>query len=177
MSGTAIATVEVFVGIGSNIDPKKNLQLAIRELTARFGTIRTSSIYRSRAVGFEGADFLNMVVAFRTAEPPEIILAELERLHALAGRARCSEPFSSRTLDVDLLLYGARCIAGPDIRVPREDILKYAFVLAPLAELAPDLPHPLTGGTMSELWARFDSAAEPVEKLSQECDFSNRRPA
>ena len=170
MSAATDDTVEVFVGIGSNIDAEKNLGLATRELTARFGAIRTSSIYRSRAVGFDGADFLNMVVAFRTAEPPETILAVLDRLHDLAGRAGHSEPFSSRTLDVDLLLYGASSIEDSRIRVPREDILKYAFVLAPLAELAPDLQHPVIGSTMAELWAQFDRSDQTIEKLSSALD-------
>ena len=114
-------------------------------------------------MGFEGDDFLNLVFGFRTAESPEAVVAELERLHRLAGRVRGSERFAPRTLDLDLLLYGDAILAG-EIRVPREDILKYAFVLGPLAELAPDLKHPVTGQTMAELWSCFNRERHPLER-------------
>lgn len=85
----------------------------------------------------------------------------------LAGRVRGPDPFSSRTLDLDLLLYGDAVLPEPSIRVPREDIRKYAFVLGPLAELAPGLRHPLTGETMAELWAAFDQAAHPLQRVTE----------
>jgi 2-amino-4-hydroxy-6-hydroxymethyldihydropteridine diphosphokinase len=102
---------------------------------------------------------------FRTAEPPAAVVAELERLHVLAGRVRGLERFAPRTLDLDLLLYGDAIITEHAIRVPRDDIVKYGFVLGPLAELAPDLRHPVTGQTMSELWAAFDQRKFPLERV------------
>lgn len=140
----------------------QNLRLACRELRHRFGPLRISTVYRNAAVGFEGADFLNLVLAFDTAEPPEAVVAELERLHGLAGRVRGPDPFSPRTLDLDMLLYGDEVITEHRIRVPREDIEKYAFVLGPLAELAPELRHPVTGRTMAALWAGFDQERSPI---------------
>lgn len=103
-----------------------------------------------------------MVVSFETAVPATAIVAELEILHDRAGRVRGADPFSDRTLDLDLLLYGDQVIDDAAVRVPREDITRYAFVLAPLAELAPELPHPVTGETMGALWARFDQATQPL---------------
>ncbi len=145
--------VDIYVSAGSNVDPERNLRSACRELVRRFGPVEASTVYRNPPVGFEGDDFLNFVLRFRSAEPAESILAELERLHAVAGRVRGPKPFTP--LDLDLLLYGDAVRSGV-VRVPREDILRYAFVLAPLAELAPDLRHPVTGETMADLWRAFD---------------------
>lgn len=136
--------------------------MACRELARRFGAVDVSGVYRNPPVGFSGADFLNLVLHFRTAESPATIVAELERLHVLAGRERGAERFAPRTLDLDLLLYGDSVLPEAGIRVPREDIRKYGFVLRPLAELAPSLRHPVTGQTMAELWASFDQARHPL---------------
>lgn len=157
--------VDVYVSAGSNVAPGENLRLACRELTKRFGPLAISGIYRNPPVGFTGDDFLNLVLCFRTAEPPAAVVAELERLHVLAGRVRGPERFAPRTLDLDLLLYGDAILPERAIRVPREDILKYGFVLGPLAELAPDLRHPVTGQTMAELWAGFDQRQYPLERV------------
>ena len=159
--------VDVYVSAGSNVAPVENLRLACRELRKSFGELEISGVYRNPAVCFAGDDFLNLVLHFRTAESPAAIIAELERLHVLAGRVRGPDPFSSRTLDLDLLLYGDAVLPEPSIRVPREDIRKYAFVLGPLAELAPGLRHPLTGETMAELWAAFDQAAHPLQRVTE----------
>ncbi|MDH5254734.1 MAG: 2-amino-4-hydroxy-6-hydroxymethyldihydropteridine diphosphokinase, partial [Gammaproteobacteria bacterium] len=110
--------VDVYVSAGSNIAPRENLQLASRELTRRFGPLAISGVYRNPPVGFTGDDFLNLVLRFRTAEPPAAVVAELERLHVLAGRVRGTEPFAPRTLDLDLLLYGDAIIPERAIRVP-----------------------------------------------------------
>jgi len=160
------AAVDVYVSAGSNVSPEENLSLACRELARRFGPLELSGVYRNPPVGFSGDDFLNLVLRFRTAEAPDTVVAELERLHALAGRVRGQERFAPRTVDLDLLLYGAAVLPGAGIRVPREDILKYGFVLGPLAQLAPELRHPVTGQTMAELWAHFDQARYPMERVS-----------
>jgi 2-amino-4-hydroxy-6-hydroxymethyldihydropteridine diphosphokinase len=157
--------VDVYVSAGSNVVPEENLRLACRELARRFGPLAMSGVYRNPPVGFTGDDFLNLVLRFRTAEPPAVIVAELERLHVLAGRVRGLERFAPRTLDLDLLLYGDAIITEYAIRVPRDDIVKYGFVLGPLAELAPDLRHPVTGQTMTELWAAFDQRKFPLERV------------
>ena len=143
---------EVAVGLGSNIDPVEHLRRALHDLERAFGPVRDSQVYRSRAVGLEGPDFLNMVVQFASEEPAEAIEALLTALEADSGRLR-SKRLASRTLDLDLLYYGNR--VDPQQRLPREDILQYAFVLGPLNELEPARVHPVTGQTMAQAWRQM----------------------
>ena len=138
----------VYLGLGSNIEPEKNLGQAVRELRRRYGELDVSTVYRSKAVGFEGDDFLNLVVRLRSEESPFEICEEIERLHNLSGREREGEKWVSRPLDIDLLLYNDLVMKERPVRVPRDDVLRYSFVLRPMAELAPDLVHPETGRTM-----------------------------
>lgn len=157
--------VRVFVGAGSNVEPERHLRDACRGLRDRFGPLRLSPVYRTTAVGFDGDDFLNLVIAFQTDAPPGAVVAVLEDLHKQAGRKRGPNPFSPRTLDLDLLLYGDAVIPDQAIRVPRDDIDRYDFVLRPLAELEPDLRHPESGRTMAELWAAFTDRDESMQRV------------
>lgn len=162
----ARSEVRVYVGVGSNIDPERHLREALRELERRFGPLSRSSVYRTSAVGFEGDDFLNLVVSFRTALSAAELVAELDRIEGSAGRRREAERFAPRTLDLDLLMYADTIDEDPGLRLPREDIVRYAFVLGPLAELEPDLVHPVSGETMRELWERFEEGDQPIRKLA-----------
>jgi 2-amino-4-hydroxy-6-hydroxymethyldihydropteridine diphosphokinase len=152
----------VYLGIGSNIDPEENLRLGIRELRRVFGEIELSAVYSSAAVGFEGADFLNMVVGLQSDDSPGAIQNQVELIHDLAGRERAAGKFSSRPLDIDLLLYDDQVVDEPALKLPRCDVLEYSFVLRPLAELDPDLVHPQTGKTMIEHWQGFDAGSHPL---------------
>ncbi len=153
----------VFLGLGSNIDPEDNLHLGIRELRARYGELELSAVYRSKAVGFEGDDFLNLVARFESNELPQSICEQIELIHNLAGREREGGKWGSRPLDIDLLLYNDLVIDEKPVRIPREDVLEYSFVLRPMAELAPDLVHPVTGRTMLDHWQEFDAACHPLD--------------
>ncbi len=153
---------KVYLGLGSNVEPARNLRLGIRELSRRYGALELSNIYRSKAVGFAGEDFLNLVAGLQTECSPEEIHASIEELHALANRRRGESRFSPRTLDIDLLLYGDRVIDAGPIRIPRADVLKYSFVLGPLAEIAPNFVHPRTGRTIAAHWAEFDKNSHPL---------------
>lgn len=151
--------VRVYLGLGSNISPEENLRLGIRELRWRYGALERSPVYRSRAVGFAGDDFLNMVVGLETTAGLDAVREQIDLIHDLAGRDRGSGRFQSRPLDVDLLLYGDSVVRRPKLTLPRPDILEYAFVLRPLAELAPDLVHPETGRTLRSHWDAFNQAS------------------
>ncbi len=152
----------VYVSLGSNVDAEKNLRLAVDELRRRFGRVCLSGVYRNKAVGFEGDDFLNLVATFESDLAPPAIQDQIEAIHDRAGRERSGEKFAARTLDIDLLLHGDAIVDEPPVRVPRPDVLEYAFVLGPLAELAPSLVHPVTGRTIRDHWQDFDREEHPL---------------
>lgn len=155
----------VFVGLGSNINATENLKLGVRELRDRYGELQVSPVYRSRALGFDGDDFLNLVAGFESDSSPEDICEAIELIHNLAGRDRNGGKWESRPLDIDLLLYNNLVTDERPVRVPRKDLLEYSFVLRPMAELAPDLVHPVTGRTMREHWQEFDAARHPLDAV------------
>ena len=132
---------EVFIGAGSNADPERRLRRALSELERRFGALRCSSVYRGPAVGEPAADYLNLVVSLQSELAVDSLRAELRAIEALAGRTRADPAVCE--LDLDLLLYGRRVDA--ERRLPRPDLFSLPFVLGPLAEIAPDLVHPVTG--------------------------------
>ena len=152
----------VYLGLGSNIDAEKNLRLAVGELRRLYGELTLSPVYKSAPVGFQGPDFLNLVVALETDAAPMEVIDQIERIHGLAGRSRGPDKFSSRPLDIDLLLHGDMIEPAPPLRLPRRDILDYGFVLRPLADIAPDLLHPVTGRTIAEHWREFDVDSQPL---------------
>lgn len=156
----------VFLGLGSNLLPIKNLRLGLHELARRYGVLTLSSVYENPAIGFDGADFMNLVVSLESDDLPESICQEIELIHNLSGRVRGSQKWESRPLDIDLLLYNDLILDAPPVRVPRDDVLHYSFVLRPMAELAPDLAHPQTGKTMLEHWQAFDAQSHPLREVS-----------
>jgi 2-amino-4-hydroxy-6-hydroxymethyldihydropteridine diphosphokinase len=141
---------EVLVGIGSNADPTRALRGAVAALEQRFGGVRSSSVYESPALDARGADYLNMVVAFFAALPVVELTAVLRSIEAAGGRRR--EDRAVCALDLDLLFYGARVDA--EARLPRAGAFETPFVLGPLAELTPELVHPVTGERAAAAWRR-----------------------
>jgi 2-amino-4-hydroxy-6-hydroxymethyldihydropteridine diphosphokinase len=150
----------VYLGLGSNLQPEANLRLGVRELDRRFDLQKVSSVYRNKPVGFDGDDFLNAVAVVNTPLPAAHVCRELEEIHDLSGRRRGSDAFVSRTLDIDLLFYGTEILEKH--RVPRADVIEYSFVLGPMAEIAPDFVHPVTGKSMAQHWAEFDTESHPL---------------
>jgi 2-amino-4-hydroxy-6-hydroxymethyldihydropteridine diphosphokinase len=153
----------VFVGLGSNVAPWENLRAAAVVLTAEFGPLALSDVYRSAAIGFVGDDFLNLVARFESHAPCRDIHDRLSVLEDAAGRVRPSAGPGPRTLDLDLLLYGQQVDAA--LRLPAVDILAYPFVLWPLAELAPELPHPLLGVSMQAACADRMASEQGLTRL------------
>lgn len=144
-----------YLGLGSNIDARRNIRAGIDALRAEFGGVGLSPIYRARAVGFAGNDFINLVARVETALAPLDLKAFLHALEDRHGRDRGQPKFSDRTLDVDILLYDDLWLLSPELELPRDEILSSAHVLRPLAELAPDLLHPVLQRTFARLWDEF----------------------
>jgi 2-amino-4-hydroxy-6-hydroxymethyldihydropteridine diphosphokinase len=147
---------EVFVGLGSNVDRENSITAALQALADHFGPLTVSSIYESASVGFVGDPFFNLVVGFQTSLAALDVSAALSAIERDLGRMREAAKFSARTLDLDLLLYGNQVLEADNLRVPRDDITRYAFVLEPLSEVAAHLEHPVSGETFAALWAAYD---------------------
>ncbi len=160
----------IYLGLGSNIEPERNLKLGFREIERCFGPLTVSPTYKGASVGFDGDDFLNLVVGFDGEQTPSELVEVLEDIHKLAGRVREEERFLSRTLDIDLLLVGDLVTDGPPAKLPREDVLTCAFVLRPLTDIAPELEHPVSGKTMREHWEEFDQASQPLTEYALDFD-------
>ncbi len=148
----------VYLSIGSNIDREKNIPSALKELEDLFGELEVSNVYETAAVGFEGPPFYNLAIIFYSEKPVREIAKILREIEIRHGRTQKSEKFSGRTLDLDILLYGDLILRDDKLQIPRDDILRYAFVLEPLAEIAPDQRHPVTHERFSDLWNNFDKA-------------------
>lgn len=143
----------VYVSVGSNIDRENNIRSAIVSLQNCFPGLVLSSVYETAAEGFDGDPFYNLVVGFETDQSVGVINHTLRSIENDHGRERPGVKFSSRTLDLDLLLYGDQVFNDKDI--PRDEITRYAFVLKPLAEIAPDFPHPQLNKSIGVLWENF----------------------
>lgn len=156
---------EVYVAAGSNVEPTKNLRRALAELALRFPGMRRSRAYRNQAVGFEGEDFINLVVGFDTELPIPEVIRQLQEVEALCGRERHAPKWAPRSMDLDILLYGDTLLDQPGLVLPRPDLLRRAYMLGPMAELAPALRHPTQERSMGELWASFDRAAHPMREV------------
>jgi 2-amino-4-hydroxy-6-hydroxymethyldihydropteridine diphosphokinase len=153
-----------YLGLGSNVDAQRNISHALSMLEQRFGKIRLSPIYLSAAVGFDGDDFINLVVALDTDLTAMELRDLLRDMEDRQGRQRDVPKFSDRTLDIDILLFGDSVMDTPSLQLPRPEILKFAHVLRPLADLAPGLAYPGLGLSLGELWeARGDHQARLVE--------------
>ena len=155
-----------YLSLGSNIDAERHLASALQALAARFGAVRESPVYRTPAVGFDGDDFLNLAAIIDSdldAVPLNDWLHALEDAH---GRRRDQPRFSSRPLDIDIVFFDDRVLSGPgNLQVPRPE-LGHAFVLKPLAEIAPDLRVPGDGHTLAELWSASSDHATRFEPVA-----------
>ena len=145
-----------YISIGSNIDKNKNIPASLEALKLNFGSLTISSIYESESVGFIGDSFYNLVVGFNSELSVKEVAKILRQIELDNGRTRNSQKFSSRTLDLDLILYDNLILNDGRLQIPRDEIERYAFVLEPLAEIAPDLKHPISGLSYADLWEKFD---------------------
>lgn len=150
-----------YLSLGSNEDAQAHLSRAFEELRARFGEVVSSSMRRTPAVGFDGPDFLNAAAIIDSDLDPIALDAWLHALEDAHGRRRDLPRFSSRPLDIDIVFYDDRVMTGPGhLELPRPE-LQHAFVLQPLAEIAPDYRHPVSGLTLRELWQAHPGCEDP----------------
>lgn len=163
--------VQVFLGVGSNIDPRRNLLKALEALVRRVRVTGLSSVYRTAPIDrSEQPAFLNCVWRIETAVSAfglkfDLLMAIEEEL----GRVRTADRYAARTIDLDILLYGEAVIDQPDLRVPDPDIRVRPFIAVPLLELAPELVLPDTGERLSLLVQGMDSSGlTPVAEVTSE---------
>ena len=146
------------LNIGSNQDKRKNIRLALDSLEPHFTKITTSSLYESPSEGFIGGNFYDIGVNVETDKNINEVVNILHGIENSLGRDRNLPKFSSRIIDLDLVLYDDDI--DDKLNIPRRDILKYAFVLAPLAELNPNDIHPQERVSYLALWKGFQSSKE-----------------
>ena len=159
------SVVQVFIGVGSNIDRDRHIRVGLDALAREFGELQVSPVYESEAVGFKGSPFLNLVVGVCTEKTVAELSRCLKAIEVDNGRQANARRFSPRTLDLDILTYGDLDRPRDGVDIPREEILLNAFVLRPLADLAGDCRHPVDGRTYRELWqsCRIDQKLWPIE--------------
>lgn len=146
----------VYLSLGSNINRAANIRSGLDALATRFPGMALSPIYESEAVGFDGEPFFNLVARIDTELAVGALADLLRDIEAAHGRVRGEKKFASRTLDIDILTYGDAVGTIEGVELPRDEILRHAFVLKPLADLAPDEPHPQNGRSYGEIWRDFD---------------------
>lgn len=159
---------DVYVAAGSNVRPRTHLRRAIGLLRERWPGLAVSQAYANPAVGFQGDEFINLVMRLPATEPLPRVLEMLHAVEAECGRERAAPRWAPRSMDLDVLLYGDAVGEFPGAVLPRPDLTRRAYMLRPLAELAPDLAHPTLGRTMGELWGAFAGGAHAMRVVGLE---------
>ena len=139
------------LSLGSNLEPEKHLRAALRELRTRFGGLQVSSVYETAAVGFDGPPFWNLAAGLQADLQPEVLNDWLHALEAREGRMRGGARYADRTLDIDIVAVDGTALERPELRE--------AFVLAPLAEIAPEILESHGGKTIGELRSQITNAS------------------
>jgi 2-amino-4-hydroxy-6-hydroxymethyldihydropteridine diphosphokinase len=159
-----VSTTRACLSLGSNVDPERHLRAAIEALRARFGEVIVSPVYRVPAVGFDGPDFLNAAAIIDSDLDPFALVRWLQDLERDNGRIRGHVKFSDRTLDVDLVYFDGLVLDGA-LQLPRPE-LRHAFVLRPLADIAPAFVDPVRHETLAEMWAAHPDHDAPLDVVA-----------
>ncbi len=155
----------ILLSIGSNIERDKNIRYAIHEIVARYGEINLSPVYETASVGFEGPPFLNLVLGFYSGDDLLRIRESLRGIESDVGRVRGDKSFDNRLLDIDVILFGEQDLRSDGYDIPRYGIEKFAYVLKPLADLHPQMLHPVTGKTYDQMWQEFNKKSDQSVSL------------
>jgi 2-amino-4-hydroxy-6-hydroxymethyldihydropteridine diphosphokinase len=166
---------DVFVAAGSNVDPQRHLCRALQAVAEAYGPLTLSPAYRNKAVGFEGEDFINLAVGFRTQQSLLQVRQRLQEIEALCERPRDAPKWAPRTMDLDILLNGDLVSTEPGLILPRPDLVRRPYMLKPMADIAPDVRHPTLGLTMSELWRAFDASGHALVEIPLEVQLTSPR--
>lgn len=148
---------QIYISVGTNHNREHHIRMAVQELTQQFGKLQLSSVYESDAVGFKGDAFYNMVIGASTTLSVADCVGVFKAIEDRHGRVRGGEKFCGRTLDLDLLTYDTQVCQLP-VELPRGEITENAFVLWPLAEIAPTVLHPVSGLSYQQLWQQYQKA-------------------
>jgi 2-amino-4-hydroxy-6-hydroxymethyldihydropteridine diphosphokinase len=154
-----------YLGLGSNVNARSNILAGIATLREAFNDVRLSPAYQTRAVGFDGNDFINLAASIETTLQPLELKRFLNELEDRYGRARDVAKFSDRTLDIDILLYDDLYLLSPQLKIPRPEIMTFAHVLKPLADLAPGVMHPVCKKTIAEIWQSHPHHTDTLKQI------------
>lgn len=146
----------VTLSLGSNLEARRNLASCLDALLLNFNDLSLSSVFESESVGFDGDNFLNMVVGLETDLELLALSALLKDIEDKHGRDRTQPRFSGRTLDIDILTYNNLAGEFNGIKLPRREITENAFVLWPLSQVSGKQKHPQLKQSYAELWANYD---------------------
>ncbi len=147
-----------YIGVGSNIEPENMLPQALAILADKEHVTKTSTVYRTKALGDRNQpDYLNAVWQIETEIDPHTLKHTiLQAIEKTLGRVRCSDKYASRPIDLDILLFGSRVIDSNDMRIPDPDIYTRPFIAVPLFEIAPSLILPGTGDMIENIARKMD---------------------
>ena len=156
---------DVFVAAGSNIEPLRHLKAALAGLERSYAPLKISPAYQNKAVGFEGDDFVNLVVGFTTNESLEAVRTRLQEIETDCGRPRNAPKWAPRSMDLDILLFGDEVRNEPGLIVPRPDLVKRPYMLKPMCDIASNLKHPTLNKPMCELWDALDGKEHAMREV------------
>jgi 2-amino-4-hydroxy-6-hydroxymethyldihydropteridine diphosphokinase len=137
-------------------------------LREAFGPLKVSPAYRNAAVGFAGEDFVNLAVGFASRAGVREVIARLQAIELACGRPREAPKWAPRAMDLDIVLYGDLVCAEPGLTLPRPDLVRRAYMLKPMVDIAPDFVHPVLHRTLAELWTEHEPGAHPLVPVDLE---------
>lgn len=162
---------EVYVGVGANLDPERNIRQALELLAAQVDIVSMSTVYRSDPVGRpEQPSFLNGVLRIRTPwSASDLKTRVLRPIEERLGRVRTEDKYAARPIDLDILLFNSAIILRQGLQIPDPDIRKRVFIAVPLLELAPDLVLPDTGERLAAVPCLLEKdRLEPFDSFTRE---------